>query len=89
MNIYLGNTEFDQVLDRLGFKLTEADRLLWNEYHNPKADLSGMDNCFHVFDIPTEIHFKGEKAKEAILKMFSSDKLVTPMGRIQVCEVKK
>lgn len=86
MNIYLGNTTFDQVRERLGFQLTEEDKLLWDKYHNSKADLSGMDNCFHVFDIPTEIHFKGEEAKEAIIKMFTNDKLVEPKGTIQVCQ---
>lgn len=84
MNIYLGNTEFEQVRERLGYQLTEADKAIWNKYHNPKADLSGMDNCFHIFDIPTEIHFKGEEAGDAILAMFTSDKMVEAKGLIRV-----
>lgn len=86
MNIYLGNTTFDQVRDRLGYQLTEKDRVLWNKYHNDKADLSGMDQCFHIFDMPTEIHFKGMDAMEAIKTMFTSDKLVEPKGTFRVCQ---
>lgn len=86
MNIYLGNTTFDQVRERLGYQLTEEDREIWNKYHNNSADLSGMDQCFHIFDMPTEIHFKGEEAKNAIIKMFSHEKLVEPKGKFRVCQ---
>ena len=88
MNIYLGNTTFDQVRDRLGYQLTDEDKKLWDQYHCHKADLSGMESGFHIFDIPTEIHFKGEGAKNAILKMFTPDKLVEAKGRIAVYEKK-
>ena len=81
MNIYLGNTSFDQVRERLGFLLTEEDRIIWNKYHNDSADLSGMESSFfHIFDMPTEIHFKGKEAMEAVIKMFTSDKLLEPKG---------
>lgn len=86
MNIYLGNTTFDQVRERLGYQLTDKDKELWDKFHNHNADLSGMDSCFHIFDIPTEIHFKGEDAKNAIIKMFTPDKLVEPKGKFRVCE---
>lgn len=88
MNIYLGNTTFDQVRDRLGYQLTEEDRILWNKYHSNSADLSEKQSCFHIFDMPTEIHFKGEEAKNAILKMFTSDKLIEAKGKFRVCEKK-
>jgi hypothetical protein len=84
MGIYLGNLQFDQIREHFGYQLTEEDRKLWNKYHNPKADLSGMESSFHVFHIPTEIHVKGEPAKEALLKMFTPDKLVEPMGEFEV-----
>lgn len=87
MNIYLGNLQFNEIESKLGYRLTEEDRLIWNEFHNNKADLSGMENCFHVFDIPRCIKFKGNKAKEAILKMFRSENLVNPMGKFAVYEV--
>ena len=80
MSIFLGNITFDQVRSTLGFELTEEDKALWNKYHNSKADLSGMDQCFHIFDIPRQIHIKGEQAKEAVLKIFAIHKLVEPMG---------
>lgn len=85
MNIYLGNLTFDQVFDRLGYKLTEEDRKIWNEFHSDAADLSEKESCFHIFDMPTEIHFKGKKAKDAILKMFTPDKLIEPKGTFRVC----
>lgn len=88
MNIYLGNILFDQVYDHMGYELTESDREIWNKYHSDKADLSDKPSCFHVFDMPKCIHFKGENAKEAILKMFTRDKLKSPKGRFQVQEVK-
>jgi hypothetical protein len=87
MNIYLGNTTFNQVRERLGYQLTEEDRVIWNKYWNHKADLSGMESSFHIFDMPTEIHFKGEPAKNAILKMFTPDKLIESKGTFRVCAV--
>ena len=87
MNICLGNLQYKDVESRLGFRLTKSDKIIWDKYHNNKADLSGMDSCFHVFDIPTCIHFKGEPAKDAILSMFTSDKLVNPVGEFHVMEV--
>jgi hypothetical protein len=88
MNIYLGNILFDQVEEMLGYKLTEEDRVIWNKFHCNKADLSEKESCFHVFDIPRCIQFKGEEAKKAILKMFTKDKMVKAMGLIQVYETK-
>jgi len=88
MNIYLGNIQFDQIKDHLGYQLTEEDRPIWNEFHNNSADLSGMESSFHVFDIPKCIHFKGEAAKQAILKMFTPDKLVDSKGQFAVCELR-
>lgn len=88
MSIYLGNILFDQVRDTLGYQLTEADRTIWNQYHNGNADLSGKESSFHVFDIPRCIHFKGEEAKNAIIKMFTREKLVEAKGRFEVCEKK-
>ena len=84
MNIYLGNIQFDEIREKLGFELTEEDRKLWEKYYNSNADLSGKENCFHVFDMPRCIHFKGDETGKVILKMFSRDKLVQPMGKIQV-----
>ena len=88
MSIYLGNIQFSQVRSMLGYQLTDEDRNIWDKYHNSKADLSGMDSCFHVFYLPLSIHVKGDAAREAIIKMFTEDKLVEPMGEIEVCMVK-
>jgi hypothetical protein len=88
MSIFLGNTTFDQVRERLGYQLTEEDRKIWNQFHNSHADLSGMESCFHIFDMPTCIQFKGEAAKNAILKMFTPDKIVEAKGQFQVYETK-
>ena len=90
MSIYLGNILFHQVEEKLGYKLTEEDKATWDKYHSPSADLktSPKENCFHVFDIPREIHFKGKETAEAIKAMFTPDKMVKAMGRILVCEVK-
>ncbi len=76
MNIYLGNVTFDRVFEETGYKLTEEDRNIWNKYHSNKADLSEKDSCFHIFSMPLEIHFKGDKAKEALLKMFTPEKCI-------------
>lgn len=86
MSIYLGNVTFDQAEAMLGYALNEEDRKIWNEYHSNKADLSEKESCFHVFDMPRCIVFKGEGAKNAILKMFTSDKMVKAVGKIQVYE---
>ncbi len=86
MNIYLGNIQFDEIENKLGYRLTEEDKKIWKEFHCDAADLSGKESCFHVFDMPRCIKFKGEGAKSAILKMFTSDKLVNPIGRFQVLE---
>lgn len=88
MNIYFGNTTFDQVRDRLGYQLTEDDRKTWEMYHSQAADLSDKPSCFHVFHLPPCIHFKGEDAKKAILKMFTPEKLVEPKGTFAVMEKK-
>lgn len=88
MNIYLGNITFSQVEEHLGYKLTDDDKVLWDKYHNDKADLSGMESCFHVFHIPTCIQFKGEDAKNAILKMFTPDKITNAVGKFHVYAVK-
>lgn len=87
MNIYLGNITFGQVREKLGYQLTDEDKVLWDKYHNEQADLSGMESSFHVFEIPLSIRFKGNAAKEAILAMFTNDKFVEPKGRIHVGEV--
>ena len=88
MNIYLGNTQFNQVEERLGYRLTEEDKVLWAKYHSQNADLSGKESCFHIFDMPTCIQFKGEPAKNAIMKMFTPEKLINPMGKFEVQSVK-
>lgn len=84
MNIYLGNIQFDQVREMLGYELTEEDRILWDKFHCQKADLSEKESCFHVFDIPRCVKVKGDDAKEAILKMFSPEKLKNPIGEFKV-----
>lgn len=84
MSILLGNIQFDEVREKLGYQLTEQDRAVWDKYHNNSADLSGMDSSFHVFDIPRAIYFRGDEAKNALLSMFSCDKLVEPKGQIGV-----
>lgn len=84
MNIYLGNIQFSQVEEMMGYRLTDEDKVLWDKYHSPKADLSDKPSCFHVFHLPTCIHVKGEEAKNAILEMFTEDKLINPMGEIPV-----
>jgi len=86
MNISLGNITFNEVREKLGYQLTEEDKIIWDKYHNEKADLSDMENCFHVFDMPRAIHFKGEEAKNVIIKMFTPDKLVESKGKFAVCE---
>jgi len=88
MAIYLGNIQFDEVEQYYGYRLSEEDKILWEKYHNNDASLEGMESCFHCFDIPRCITVKGEGAKEALLKMFTKDKLVCPKGLIQVYEVK-
>ncbi len=86
MNIYLGNIQFNEVEEKFGYRLTDEDKIIWDKYHCHSADLSEKPSCFHLFDMPRCIKFKGEEAKNAILKMFTSDKLVNPMGRFAVYE---
>ncbi len=88
MNIYLGNIQFSQVESSLGYKLTDEDKILWDKFHDDKADLSGKESCFHIFDIPRCIKFKGEDAKNAILKMFTSNKITEAKGTFVVYEQK-
>ena len=88
MNIYLGNIQFNQVESHLGYKLTDDDKLIWDKYHCDKADLSDKESCFHIFDIPRSIKFKGEAAKSAILKMFTSEKITEAKGQFAVYEQK-
>jgi hypothetical protein len=82
MYIRLGNITFSQVRARMGFELTEADKLLWDKFHNDTANLTGKESCFHIFDMPLCIVIKGEEALTAVQAIFSSDKLVEPMGEI-------
>ena len=89
MNIRLGNITFNQVEEKLGYRLTDADREVWNKYHNDNADLIGMDNCFHVYDMPKSILFKGDETGEAILKMFTPEKMVQSLGAFPVNKVKR
>jgi len=84
MNIYLGNVTFNKVFEETGYKLTEEDKKIWNKYHSNKTDLSEKESCFHIFSMPLEIHFKGDEAKEALLKMFTTDKCVEAKGRFNV-----
>ena len=89
MSIYLGNIQFDQVLEHLGYQLDKEDKVIWNKYHNNNANLTGKKSSFHVFDMPKEIHFKGEEALKAIMKMFTPDKLIEFKGTFSVCKLKK
>jgi hypothetical protein len=82
----LGNTAFSQVEERLGYKLTDADKELWDKFHCSNADLSGKESGFHIFDIPTCIVFRGEDAKNAILEMFTPDKITKSIGTFQVMQ---
>jgi hypothetical protein len=88
MDIKLGNVKFNEVEKVLGYRLNEADEEIWNKFQNDKADLSGKDSCFHIFDMPKCIVFKGEEAKQAILKLFSPEKLIEAKGKFKVYEVK-
>ena len=85
--MFLGNIQFSQIKETLGYELTEKDKLIWDEFHNNDANLHGMKDCFHVFDIPRCIIFRGEKAKESILKMFTPEKIVNPCGSFHVYSV--
>lgn len=87
MSIFLGNIQFDEVEEKLGYKLTDDDKKIWDEFHCQKADLSSKDACFHVFDIPRCIQVKGVGAGTAILKMFTPEKITNPMGTFQVYQV--
>lgn len=88
MAVLLGNTTFKQVRSSLGYQLTKEDKTLWDKYHNNNADLSGKESSFHIFEIPTLIHFKGKEADEAIKKMFTPDKLVEEKGEFKVVPIK-
>jgi len=88
MGIRLGNIQFNQVEDKLGYKLTPEDKKVWDEYHNEYASLEGMESSFHVFDMPRCIVFKGKGAKRAIIKMFTKDKITRQLGRFGVMEQK-
>jgi len=87
MNIYLGNIQFDQVEEMLGYKLNDDDKIIWDKYHSNNVDFSDKESCFHVFDIPRCIQFKGEEAGNAILKMFMPDKITKSIGTFQVYQV--
>ncbi len=84
----LGNLQFNQMEEKLGYRLEESDKMIWDKYHNNNANLDGMGQCFHVFDIPRSIVFRGEEAKQAILTMFTKSKLVNPCGEFGVGEQK-
>ena len=84
----LGNIQFNQIEKKLGYRLNDSDKKIWDKFHNNNANLKNMMSSFHVFDIPRAIVFKGEDAKNAIIKMFTSDKLVSPCGEIQVYQSK-
>lgn len=86
MNILLGNINFNQVEEKLGYKLTDDDKTTWDKYHSNEADLSRKESCFHVFDIPRCIQFKGNEAKDAIVKMFTPDKITNAVGEFTVYE---
>lgn len=66
--MFLGNITREQAEKRLKISI---DPNIWNKYHNDKADLSGMDECFHIFDIPFTIHIKpvNKKMENIIRKM--------------------
>ena len=85
----LGNIRFDQLEEKLGYVLLGKDAELWEKYHNDSANLESMESCFHVFDIPRCIVFKGEEAKQAIMKMFRKENLVSPCGQFRVYEHKE
>ena len=80
----LGNVTFSRVEEELGYRLTEADKVIWDKYHSDNTSL--RDNSFHIYDMPLCIVLKGEEAKEAILNMFTSDKIVNPLGTFTVYE---
>ena len=84
MNILFGNVTFDKVFEETGYKLTEEDRKIWNKYHCNKSDLSEKENCFHIFSMPLEIHFKGDEAKDALFKIFTSEKCIEAKGYFNV-----
>ena len=86
MGFRLGNVKFDEVYEHLGYELTDEDKKIWDKFHNNNANLDGMEQCFHVFAMPLCILFKGQQAKEAILKIFTADKLTNPKGEFQVLD---
>ena len=88
MSIYLGNITFSQVEEKLGYKLTEEDEALWDKFHSNNANLSKAESCFHIFDIPRCIQFKGEAAGAALLKIFTPEKITNPVGEFRVYKVK-
>ena len=85
----LGSIQFGQVEEMLGYKLSEDDKKTWDKYHCQNANLSGVDVGFHVFDIPKSIVFKGKDAGEAILRMFTADKMTKSIGTFEVMEQSK
>jgi len=86
--MFLGNLQFHQVKEFLGYELNEEDKKVWNKYHNDKANLDGMNSCFHVFLFPTCIVVKGNDANIAIKKIFTPDKIVEPKGEFRVYVLK-
>ena len=85
--MFLGNIKFDQVEQMLGYKLNEQDKIIFEKYHSDDTELA--DNKFHIYHLPISIHFKGEEAKQALLTMFTVDKLVNRVGAFAVYETTK
>lgn len=80
MKFYIcpGEIKFDEVEEKMGYKLTEEDKEIWNKFYCRDANISKseMKNCFHIFENPLCVNIKGEEAMEAIEKMFTKDKQI-------------
>ena len=86
MSALLGTVNFEDVEVYYGYKLTETDKKIWDEYFNQCADFSDAKSSFFCVEHPPCIIYKGESALRAIKQIFTKDKKIKNTECIFVLE---
>lgn len=81
--IQLGNINTPELCEKFtGYRIPKEFHQEWKELYSEKANIEG--DGFHIFHMPLQIDFKGDKALNFIKKVFVADNLMEAKGRFGV-----
>ncbi len=83
MQLSLGSLDTPELVEKkLGYRIPQQYHEEFKEMYSRNAKIE--ETGIHIFEMPPSIHFKGDKALEFIMKVFTPENLVESKGYFPV-----